>query len=467
VVAGARSVLVSLREGSDTSSAARHILSAPVSSSENLRPNRVVVPVAYGGPDTDDVASVSRLTPGDLATRHSERDYTVAFLGFSPGFAYLAGGDPALRVPRLPTPRPSVPAGSVALAAEFTAVYPQSTPGGWRIIGRTDMTMFDPSRAKPSVLSPGDTVNFEPVASVGSPRAWPVAKQPSDTAGYVLVLDPGPMTSVQDGGRVGWAHLGVPRAGAADRRSAAFANRLVGNDPTAAVLESTMAGPHLRVGRDCHVAVTGARATVTVDGLPARLDSRLALRSGSEVRVGPYEAGARTYVAFSGGLALEPVLGSRSTDTLSGLGPPPVRAGDTLPLGNESGTAGTYDEERVTAPAPGELLTVEAIRGPRNAWVGNNGMDILAGSVFEVSATSDRTGLRLNGPTVPVDRREEVPPEGMVAGAIQVPPSGSPIVLLRNHPTTGGYPVAAVVTDEGLDSLAQCRPGVRIRFAIA
>jgi biotin-dependent carboxylase-like uncharacterized protein len=412
------------------------------------------------------------MTPSELASRHRDREYNVAFVGFSPGFGYLVGGDPLLRVPRLESPRPSVPAGSVAVASEFSAVYPQATPGGWRIIGSTRLEMFNAERTDPSLLSPGDTVQFVPETTHGAASACRAETSAATTAGdaYVHVLDPGPLTTVQDCGRPGWAHVGVPRAGAADRRSAAFANALVGNHPCDALLEATLAGPSLRVGSDVVVAVTGAKASITVDGLPARADTALFLRSGSELVVGRAAQGARIYIAFSGGIAFQPVLGSRSTDTLSGIGPAPLTKGSTFPL-----NLGPSDPLRFAPsptphvgstplPSPNEILVVPAIRGPRDGWVGQRGMETLGASVFEVGATSDRTGLRLSGPAVTVDRGEQLPSEGMVAGAVQVPPNGSPIVLLRNHPTTGGYPVAAVVTEEGVDVLSQAPPGVRVRF---
>lgn len=467
IVAGASSVLVTMERESDVAASVELIRSARLEETETLRPNLVEIPVMYGGPDLGDVCARTGLTADAVVARHSEADYSVAFLGFSPGFGYLVGADPTLRVPRLDTPRPAVPAGSVALASEFTGVYPQSTPGGWRVIGRTDLLMFDPTRSQPSLLGPGDSVRFVATSSLRPAPSWGHVPLPPVSGDYLLVIDAGPLTTIQDGGRTGWAHLGVPRAGAADHRSAALANRLVGNEPTAAVLESTLAGPTLRVGSDRQVAVTGARATITVDGMPARPDTALTLRAGSEIRVAPVDAGARVYVAFSGGLTVDPVMGSRSTDTLSGIGPPPLKPGDVIALGEpegeglpSSGSAGT------SCPRFGELITVTAVPGPRDDWIGERGMETLASAVFDVAPTSDRTGVRLSGAPVGMVRREELPSEGVVAGSIQVPPRGDPIVLLRNHPTTGGYPVAAVVTDEGIDALSQARPGVRVRFEL-
>ena len=469
VVAGARSVLVMFVAGTDLAAAAERIHSRSASTSAfgnaSATVNHIEIAVTYDGPDVDDVAALCGIDPSDFGSRHSEPEYTAAFLGFSPGFAYLVGGDPSLQIPRLPTPRRLVPAGSVAVASEFTAVYPQSTPGGWRIVGHTDASMFDPSRPQPSILAPGDLVRFKPVKEIGPfPRWRPHLGEPLSRA-YITVLEPGPLTTIQDRGRIGWSHLGVPRGGAADRQSAAFANALVGNDPAAAVLEATLSGPVLRLGSEQLVAVTGARATVTVDGIPARLDTALPLPSGCELRVGPFRSGARAYIAFAGGVGVESVLGSRSTDTLSWLGPAPLRAGDVLPLGPAvPWTTEPGDQSSRFFPDSGDLVRVRAWIGPRDDWIGPNGMETLSGSVFEVDPTSDRTGIRLKGPVVTGERREELPSEGMVAGAIQVPSGGSPIVLMRNHPTTGGYPVAAVVHEDDVDLLAQARPGVRVSF---
>ncbi len=470
VVAGAATVLVTLGSGAHVRAAEGHIAkllrragAGPPEAAEK------VIPVVYDGPDLDELAALAGMGRSEAIRLHSSASYTVAFLGFSPGFAYLAGAPAPLHLPRLATPRTSVPAGSVAVAAGMTAVYPQPTPGGWRLIGRTDTAMFDPVRPDPALLRPGDRVRFRPVGAVGTPPPMAPAAPASAGAGYLQVVDPGPLTTVQDLGRPGWAHLGVPRSGAADRSAAGEANRLVGNPPGAAVLEATLAGPVLRMGTRRRVAVTGAPAEIRVDGLPARAGAALELGAGAELAIDRFRSGARCYVAVQGGIASPLVLGSRSTDTLSGLGPAVLRAGDRLPLG-EPGPAPAPDPDALPAPtapgAPGPVIVVPAHPGPRDDWVGRRGLDTLGGGAFEVVASSDRTGLRLRGPRVEVERGGQLPSEGMVAGAVQIPPDGQPIVLLRNHPTTGGYPVAAVVTDAGLDLLAQARPGVTVCFRL-
>ncbi|MHB1911424.1 MAG: 5-oxoprolinase subunit B family protein, partial [Acidimicrobiales bacterium] len=221
----------------------------------SIEPNEgapVMVPVVYDGQDLAEVARLSGLGVEEVVSRHVASTWTVSFLGFSPGFAYLEGGDPVLAVPRRPEPRARVPAGSVALAGDMCAVYPQATPGGWQVIGRTRAVLFDPERRPPSLLAPGDRVRFEAVEDGPMPPTRPGPAAPaapearSPGAPDVEVVDPGPLTTVQDLGRIGWAHLGVPRSGAVDRGSLVRANRVVGNPDGAAGLEATAMGPHLR-----------------------------------------------------------------------------------------------------------------------------------------------------------------------------------------------------------------------------
>lgn len=461
VVAGARSVLIVYADGPDRRP-------TPAVGGRASRRD-VVIPVEYVGSDLSEIARLTGLPVHEVVERHHSAVYTVAFLGFSPGFAYLVGGDPALNVPRMDVPRSSVPAGSVAVAAAMTAVYPQSTPGGWRLLGRTDTPMFDPwAGGRPALLAPGDRVQFEPVESVGPTPGARASRLGSPAGPRVQVLSVGGRLTVQDRGRLGWAHAGVPRGGAADRASADLANSLAGNEADDAVFESTLGGARLRLLASRPVAVTGAPCTVTVDGIPARMHTALAVPAGAEIQLGPVERGLHTYLAVGGGLDVEPVLGSRSTDTLSGLGPPFLRPGDVVALGIFSGRPRrplTLSGVR-EFPAAGDLVTVRARIGPREEHLGPAGMAALESAEFTVSSSSDRTGIRLEGPAIPSPSPGMIPSEGMVAGAVQLPPGGHPVVLLRNHPPTGGYPVVAVVDDGDVDLLAQCPAAVRVRLVL-
>lgn len=465
VVAGATTVLVTLNGPAPSAAVLEDVLARAVRNRPDP-PGAVTIPVIYDGPDLPAVAHLAGVVDEQVPGIHAAPTYTVAFLGFSPGFAYLVGGDRRLAVPRLDVPRRSVPAGSVAVAGAMSAVYPQATPGGWRLIGRTDAVMFDPGRPEPALLRPGDRVRFEPVAGLAPPVPPPSPPMSSPPSGPSLeILDSGPLLTVQDGGRRGWGAVGVPVAGAADRRSAVRANRLVGNRDDAAVLESTLGACRLRLRAERAVAVTGGRAEVAVDGIPARQDAGLPLRSGAELSVGACRAGTRVYVAVAGGIEVDEVLGSRSTDTLAGLGPPPLQPGAVVPLGDpRPGPADGPVPSPTPVADPGEVVEVAVSAGPRWDHLPAAEWAALAGTEFVVHPSSDRSGVRLDGRPLAVDGDGRLPSEGMVAGAVQVPPGGRPIVLMRNHPPTGGYPVVAVVDDDGIDALAQARPGQAVRL---
>jgi len=276
----------------------------------------------------------------------------------------------------------------------------------------------------------------------------------------ITVVRAGPLTTVQDLGRPGYAHLGVPRSGALDRPAARRANALAGNDAAAAVLETTLMGCALRFGAPARVAVTGATAGLTLDG--ARVDGPVVdVPAGAVLDVARATSGVRSYVAVAGGIAVEPVLGSRSADTLSGLGPPRLTDGMNLPLGPGAVGSGTDGSEAAGAPPvfAGEIRL--GVRfGPRDDWFAEP--TALFRDAYTVSPLSNRVGARLAGPALARGRAGELPSEGVVLGAVQVPADGRPLVFLADHPTTGGYPVIGVVDD--VTPLAQARPGTTVRF---
>jgi biotin-dependent carboxylase-like uncharacterized protein len=280
----------------------------------------------------------------------------------------------------------------------------------------------------------------------------------------IEVVRAGPLTTVQDLGRPGLAHLGVGRSGAADRPALALANRLVGNAEEAACLEVTLGGLAVRPGATGTVALTGAPCPVRVGGRSAAMHTPLAVRAGEAVELGRPVRGVRTYLAVRGGIAVPPVLGSRSTDLLAGLGPPVVRDGMRLPLGDAVVAFPGVD----IAPVPvlPEEIVLRALVGPREDWFTELARQVLDAEPYEVTPNSDRVGLRLRGPVLRRSRTDELPSEGMVEGALQVPPDGLPVLLLADHPVTGGYPVIAVVDATDVPLAAQARPGQRLRFRL-
>jgi biotin-dependent carboxylase-like uncharacterized protein len=276
----------------------------------------------------------------------------------------------------------------------------------------------------------------------------------------VEVVRPGALTTVQDSGRPGFAHLGVPASGALDPDAYARANRLVGNRATAAVLESTADGVSLRFDEAAVVAVTGAGATVRVDGHLEAWSFPIYVKAGSVVDVGAAERGIRSYVAVAGGFDVPPTLGSKSTDLLSGLGPPPLFAGQRLAVGPAPGPAPSIDFAPYQLPTGDLVLPLHP--GPRLDWLTERGKHDLFAQAYRVSPSSNRIALRLSGP--PLGRRlgEELPSEGIVWGSVQLLNSGEILVFLADHPTTGGYPVIAVVDRSAASGCAQARPGTRV-----
>lgn len=283
------------------------------------------------------------------------------------------------------------------------------------------------------------------------------------------VLRSGPLALVEDGGRPGLAAVGVGRSGAADRGAWRLGCRLVGHDDSPASVEVLLGGLAVRARGRLTVALTGAPAPATLDGRPVPHAAVLDVPDGSLLELGVPATGLRTYLAVRGGLAVDPVLGSRSTDTLSGIGPARLAPGDVLPVGPAPATFPVLDAAPVPT-APAGAVVLEVLAGPRSSWVG--GLGALTGRDWVVGVDSDRIGLRLKASGEPVGRTAgfadaELPSEGMVRGAVQLPPGGEPVLVLADHPVTGGYPVVAVLTEAGADRAAQLRPGLTVRLAAA
>lgn len=269
------------------------------------------------------------------------------------------------------------------------------------------------------------------------------------------VLAKGPLATVQDQGRPGYAHLGVPRSGALDAPALERANRLVGNPSTAAGLELSLGRFTALFHASTSVAVTGAVAIVLVDGEKVR--TSFTVEEGQQLEIGAPSAGVHCYLAVQGGIDVPMVLGSRSTDTLSGLGPAPLQVGDRLPFG-----VAANEPARVTPAAnyPDEIR-IRVRFGPRDDWF--RSPEELTFHPYRMGM-ANRLGARLTGPSLSRAILGELPSEGLVAGAVQVPGDGRPIIFLADHPTTGGYPVIAVVHPADLPKVAQARPGTRVVF---
>ncbi|MGW9762032.1 5-oxoprolinase subunit B/C family protein [Micrococcus aloeverae] len=493
VMAAAATVLVTFTSQAAAEHAAPRVSTLTPDTGELTGGRIVEIPVVYDGEDLAEVGRLTGLGVDGVIRAHSEADWFAAFGGFAPGFMYCASEAAPFEAPRRSSPRTAVPAGAVAVAGAFSAVYPRTSPGGWQLLGHTTAALWDLGREQPALLQPGDRVRYVPVrptASVTSGTDAAVdATPPADAAAGlpsvagrrgVTVVDPGLLTLVQDLGRPGLGDLGVVASGAADRDAARQANRLVGNRSREAVLETVLGGLTLTAHGHQVMALAGAEAGGTItaaDGAARRVPARspFVVLDGQTLTVDEPVGGLRVYVGLRGGLDVPPVLGSRSTDTLSGLGPAPLRAGDRLarrvgPSREVAGVVMVGDPEAALRPmpAPGQTAVVRVVPGPRDDWFGEAGLERLFTQDWDVSQQTDRIGVRLTAPDdgVPLERvREgELKSEGAVRGALQVPPSGEPVLFLSDHPVTGGYPVIGVVARADLSLAAQLPPGARVRF---
>lgn len=296
------------------------------------------------------------------------------------------------------------------------------------------------------------------------------------------VISPGLLTTVQDLGRKGLRHLGVVVSGAADRDALAIANRLIGNRPDAAGLEATLSGPTVKLRQSRLVAITGGECEASCDGRPLPMWRMLAVAAGSEIRIGRVTRGARVYLAIGGGIAVSPVLGSRSTDLRGCFGGHlgrALKAGDRLPLAREDATAGArlmarLDEgrQRVVA-APWWVTPTEDLRGdtallhlefgPEAAMLHPGALRVLRDGTWTMAADSDRMGLRFEGPPLRVASRRELVSAGVMPGTVQLPPDGHPVLLGVDAQTVGGYPRIAQVIRADMGRAMQLRPGERVR----
>jgi biotin-dependent carboxylase-like uncharacterized protein len=417
------------------------------------------------------------MTDKELVDAHTSQDYVVAFVGFAPGFAYLSGGDLRLDVPRKTTPRTRVPAGAVGLAGTFSAVYPQASPGGWQLIGTTHVPMWDLERPQPALLQPGFSVRFtdagasKKIVSLAEPaRNVSEVPAPMPAAITLVVRQSGIQALFQDLGRYGQAGQGVSASGAMDQAALRTANRLVGNAVGQAALELADSGFELEAEGDVVIAVTGATGALKVSTADGRNFSPLrgkafALSKGDRLRIEKLTGGMRSYLAVRGGFQVTPVLGSCATDTLAHIGPSPIKAGDRL--GVCSSYKGVTGAEEILPPVPEPMdeVVLDVVLGPRTDWFSADAVQLLLRQRWTVTPQSNRVGLRLNGEQ-PLTRckAEELASEGTVLGAIQVPPSGQPVLFLADHPLTGGYPVIGSVALHHLDLAGQIPVGAHIRF---
>ncbi|WP_024818893.1 5-oxoprolinase/urea amidolyase family protein [Arthrobacter sp. 31Y] len=484
VLAAAETVMVVGESAAATRAIGARLMELELFAPEVTDSGLVVIDTVYDGDDLADVAELTGLSVEGVVAAHTGQVWTVAFAGFAPGFGYMVGENEVLTVPRRSSPRTAVPAGSVALGGQYSAVYPRRSPGGWQLIGRTGARMWDLDRAQPALVRPGDRVQYRAVREVvtaGASEAREPEKEHHAESG-LRILNPGAQSLIQDLGRRGFGPLGVSAAGALDRASLRRANRLVGNAPSAAAIESVNGGLTVEAVGDQVIAVAGAPTALTIES-PSWLGSDdgdvqpgatrtvpmaapFALLDGEVLTLGAPESGFRNYLAIRGGVEVPEVLGSRSADTMSGIGPAPLVIRQVLAAGDHTASTAVGAPE-LQPDFPGVGVTVlDVIPGPRADWFDQEALDSLCSQEWLVTPQSNRVGMRLDGTPLKRTREGELPSEGTMAGALQIPPAGLPVLFLADHPITGGYPVIGVVRDEHLDLAAQVPLGGKIRFRL-
>jgi len=475
-----------------------------------LAPPKVVrLPTCYGGefgPDLPFVMEHTKLNEAAVIALHSGTPYHVHMIGFTAGFAYLGGLPETLHTPRLPSPRTKTPRGAVGIGGSQTGAYPAETPGGWRLIGRTPVPLFDPLREPPTPMLPGDTVRFDPIsreeydrlerefqqaAGSGQPAEGQLGNQatgklgtselpsrqiakspPSPFTSRVAfeVLRAGLLTTVQDRGRIGCQKFGVTVSGAMDEVALRVGNILVGNEQNAAGLEISFLGPRIQLRADVVLALTGAEVDADLDGQPAPWYEAFRARTGQVLDIRHCTRGMRAYLSVAGGIDVPVRLGSRSTSLAAAFGGfegRPLRDGDVLSVGpTVGGTTGGLGRgvPRSWRPTFASPQTVRVVFGPQDGAFTEAGRRTLLEAPYEVSPSSDRMGYRLDGPTIEHVGPADIISDWIPLGGIQVPGNGKPIVLLADRQTTGGYTKIATVIGPDIPKLVQLRPGEAVRF---
>ncbi len=432
------------------------------------------------------IAQVCKLSPEQVVNLHKSSTYTVDILGFMPGFAYFSGLNPKLQLPRLASPRPAVPKGSVAIAELQTAIYPRTTPGGWNIIGRSPNTLFDIEQNPPGLFMAGDHMQIEEI-SLDALQKLEQKNQPKEiirtldtNKANIEVIQPGTFSTIQDDPRSGLSHWAVGPGGACDLPSLHLANALVGNTLEMAAIEMTSSGPSLLFNTPTCVAWVGAHCEGVVNGqrIPGNRPAWLA--SGSTLKFTSLEPGFRTILAIGGGLNLPNILGRAGSHISADIGPKRLEKGDLLQLKDPKAPLKSsflknllkeddlpcFPKWHIRSPfIPTSPITpIYCLAGPHLTFLTAKERELFWSTTWTVSKQSNRMGLRLEGDFKIKKDLPNIPSQAIAFGTVQFPPSHEPIVMLAEHQTTGGYPRLAEVIRSNLRRLAQAKPGSKIQL---
>lgn len=455
----------------------------------------ITIPVCYEdqefAPDLEKVALHAKLSKEEVIKLHSSSDYLIYMMGFLPGFPYLGGMNPQLETPRLETPRTKIPAGSVAIGGAQTGLYPVESPGGWNIIGRTPLRLFDVKRKPFFLYEAGDKIHFLPItreefenfdeslwlaqvagkseASIETSDNAADSKEVYECGGGIKILEPGLLTSIQDSGITGFQKYGIGQSGAMDQTSFALANQICGNEKNAACLETTLAGPSIRFVTACDFAITGAVfENATLDGMRIEMNKKISAKAGSLLSCGFASKGLRSYIAFSGGLLVPKVFGSSSTNLKSKIGGYMGRkllADDQLAIGMNKKNPLLVPDNKSTEgfTENKDVLLLDCIKSSQFDFFQEKIVKKFTDSIYTVSAESDRMGIRFTGPGLECGKTDIIS-DAIPFGAVQITSAGLPVVMAADRQTTGGYAKIACVTKASMCRLAQALPGTKVRF---
>ncbi len=455
----------------------------------------ITIPVCYEdqefAPDLEKVALHAKLSKEEVIKLHSSSDYLIYMMGFLPGFPYLGGMNPQLETPRLETPRTKIPAGSVAIGGAQTGLYPVESPGGWNIIGRTPLRLFDVERKPFFLYEAGDKIRFLPItreefenfdeslwlaqvadkseASIETSDDAADSKEVYECGGGIKILEPGLLTSIQDSGITGFQKYGIGQSGAMDQTSFALANQICGNEKNAACLETTLAGPSIRFVTACDFAITGAVfENATLDGMRIEMNKKISAKAGSLLSCGFASKGLRSYIAFSGGLLVPKVFRSSSTNLKSKIGGymgRKLQADDQLAIGiNKKNPLLVPDNKSTEGFTENkDVLLLDCIKSSQFDFFQEKIVKKFTDSIYTVSAESDRMGIRFTGPGLECGKTDIIS-DAIPFGAVQITSAGLPVVMAADRQTTGGYAKIACVKKSAMYRLAQALPGTKVRF---
>lgn len=439
----------------------------------------VEIPVLYGGDkgiDINTVAEHNKLRAEDVIRIHTEPEYLIYMLGFTPGFPYLGGMNKRIATPRLEKPRLKIEAGSVGIAGEQTGIYPINSPGGWQIIGQTPVELFNVNRREPFLLKAGQYVRFKAIkeeefnkikADNEENRLLYNSTDYNQNKKGFIIRNKGFLTTIQDKGRYGYQAFGVPVSGAMDIYSLSLANILVDNDLDEAVLEITMLGPTIEFAEDNIIAITGATLSPRINGIDVNMNTALICHKGDILSFNGIKSGSRAYIAFAGGLAVPKTMGSKSTYIKAGIGGYKGRAlenNDEIGFENPRINIDNLENRRLQEQAYNNNIKLRVVMGPQDDSFTEAGINTFLNSTYTVSNEFDRMGCRLEGEKIQHKKDGNIISDGIAFGAIQVPSHGMPIIMLADRQTVGGYAKIANVISADLPKIAQAKPGDKISF---